>query len=64
MNSSIVKLLEDRLYIKATQQLRRHLTPKEFREFFIKNKYKLESTQRQLIKDLDKLINEFLESLK
>ena len=54
------KLIEDRLVIKATQRLRRHIKPKEIGLFFSKNNYKIDSIEREFIKAIDKTINEFL----
>ena len=61
MNDNTRKLLEDRLIIKTTQRLRRHIQPREISQFFVNNKYKIDKLETEFIKSLDKLINEFLE---
>lgn len=58
------KLLEDRIAIKATQKLRRYITPPEISKFFMRNRGNIENTYTDYIKALDKLINEYLEDLK
>lgn len=61
MNPGIRKMLEDRLAIKSTQKLKRHIQPREIAQFFTNNKYKLDTIETKFIKDLDKLLNDFLE---
>lgn len=55
------KLIEDRLSIKATQRLRRYITPREVSQIFISKNYAIENIEKEFIKQLDKVINEFLE---
>lgn len=57
------KRLEDRLYIKASQVLRRHLTPKELAKFFAGNKGNLRNLERQFDKELDLVILDYLEKI-
>ena len=64
INPELRNLLEDRIVIKATQRLRRHLTYTELISFFTKRRGKIESTHHQYIKDLDAIINDYLEELK
>ena len=58
------QLLEDRIAIKATQTLRRHITFSEISSFFMRNRGDIERTHRAYIKTLDKMINEYLEGIK
>ena len=61
MKDNTRKLVEDRLVIKATQRLRRHIQPRELARFFSLNNYQIDKLETEFIKSLDKLINEFLE---
>lgn len=61
MREPLRKIIEDRLVIKTTQKLRRHIQPREITQFFINNKYKIEKVETEFLKAMDKLINEFLE---
>lgn len=61
MREPLRKIIEDRLVIKTTQKLRRHIQPREITQFFINNKYKIEKADTEFLKTMDKLINEFLE---
>ena len=58
------QMLEDRIAIKATRKLRRYITPSEVSKFFMSNRGNIENTHQTYIKDLDKLINDYLESIK
>ena len=61
MREPLRKIIEDRLVIKTTQKLRRHIQPREITQFYINNKYKIEKVETEFLKAMDKLINEFLE---
>lgn len=58
------KTLEDKLVIRATQKLSRHLTHTELITFFTKNRGRLENLQEQYQRDLNRTIREYLEGLK
>lgn len=57
-------MLEDRLSIKSTQRLKRHITAIELSKFFMQNRGKIENIHKTYLKELDKLINDYLEGLK
>ena len=58
------KLLEDRITIKATQKLKRHISIPELSKFFMHNRGKVENAHTDYLKALDVIINEYLEAIK
>jgi hypothetical protein len=56
-------LVTDRVSIKATRKLRRKITPSEISQLLRKYQGKLINTEKQYIKEIDKIINTFLEDL-
>ena len=64
MNSQLRKLVEDRLYIKATHVLRRKISQKELSSFFIHNTHPVDKLYQQFMDDLDALIKKYLEEKK
>lgn len=64
IRSSTRKRLEDRISIKATQRIRRKITNKEQAMFFVRNRGNIEKLEAKFDRDMDKIINEYLESLK
>lgn len=61
MKDNTRKMVEDRIIIKATQRLRRHIQPRELSQFLVNNKYQIDKLETEFIKGIDKLILEFLE---
>jgi uncharacterized protein (DUF39 family) len=64
MNNQLRKLVEDRLYIKATHVLRRKITTKELSTFFIHNTHPVDKLYQQFINELDNIIKTYLEAKK
>ncbi len=64
MKPSLRQMVEDRIYVKATQVLRRRITQRELSTFFIHNTTALEKTYQQFEKELDKVLEAYLEKIK
>lgn len=58
------KRLEDRLIIKATQKIRRHLKPHEIAMFFVHNRGQIERAEQEFNELIDSIVNNYLEGLK
>lgn len=57
-------MIEDRLTIKTTQRLKRHISSVDIKKFFTKKRYDLMKVEEKFIKDIDEVIKEFLEEIK
>lgn len=64
MTPKLRQMLEDRLTIKATQVLRRRITTKELTVFFIKHTHDAERIEQEFTKQLDKLLEKYLEDIR
>lgn len=63
IHKAITKMIEDRISIKVTQRLRRKPKPTDYSKFFTKNRYKIQSLEAKLIKDIDDLIKEYMNEI-
>lgn len=64
MTPMLRQILEDRLSIKCTQTVKRHITHRELATFFIKNTHYVDKVYKEFIRELDVLIELYLEGLK
>ncbi len=61
---TLKKKIEDRLFIKATQRLRRKISTKEVIMFFLHNRGAIETLESRYNKEIDTIINTYLDKIK